>query len=94
MELKDTEMKKTRGQIEQVPLGNPRLTRTQHLDGVCTSCGFQIERSVFADFCAEIGVETIREYEQEHLKQQTELDKKQYDQHVSESTTQTSRGQP
>ncbi|TNN00139.1 hypothetical protein fugu_011385 [Takifugu bimaculatus] len=37
----------------------------------------QIERSVFADFCAEIGVETIREYEQEYLKQQTELDKKQ-----------------
>lgn len=51
---------------------------------------FQIERLVFADFCAEIGVETIREYEQEYLKQQTELDKKQYDQHVSEKI---SRGQ-
>lgn len=38
---------------------------------------------MFADFCAEIHVETIREYEQEYLKQQTELDKKQYDQHIS-----------
>lgn len=56
---------------------------------MCTFCGFQIERSVFADFCAEIGVETIREYEQEYLKQQTELDKKQYDQHLSENTTET-----
>lgn len=51
---------------------------------------------MFADFCAEIGVETIREYEQEYLKQQTELDKKQYDQHISEKTPETraiSRGQ-
>ncbi|XP_036962606.1 structural maintenance of chromosomes protein 1B isoform X2 [Acanthopagrus latus] len=36
----------------------------------------QIEDLVFSDFCAEIGVDSIREYEQEHLKQQTELDKK------------------
>ncbi|KAM4619154.1 structural maintenance of chromosomes protein 1B [Polymixia lowei] len=36
----------------------------------------QIEDLVFADFCAVIGVNNIREYEQEHLKQQTELDKK------------------
>uniref|UniRef100_A0A671TSZ4 Structural maintenance of chromosomes 1B n=1 Tax=Sparus aurata TaxID=8175 RepID=A0A671TSZ4_SPAAU len=35
-----------------------------------------IEDLVFSDFCAEIGVDSIREYEQEHLKQQTELDKK------------------
>lgn len=34
---------------------------------------------MFSDFCAEIGVDNIREYEQEHLKQQTELDKKRYD---------------
>ncbi|XP_073327965.1 structural maintenance of chromosomes protein 1B [Pagrus major] len=36
----------------------------------------QMEDLVFSDFCAEIGVDSIREYEQEHLKQQTELDKK------------------
>uniref|UniRef100_A0A8C4H044 Structural maintenance of chromosomes protein n=1 Tax=Dicentrarchus labrax TaxID=13489 RepID=A0A8C4H044_DICLA len=35
-----------------------------------------MEDLVFSDFCAEIGVDSIREYEQEHLKQQTELDKK------------------
>lgn len=33
---------------------------------------------MFSDFCAEIGVANIREYEQEHLKQQAELDKKRY----------------
>uniref|UniRef100_A0A3Q2TN66 Structural maintenance of chromosomes protein n=1 Tax=Fundulus heteroclitus TaxID=8078 RepID=A0A3Q2TN66_FUNHE len=36
----------------------------------------QIDDMVFADFCVRIGVESIREYEQEHLKQQAELDKK------------------
>ncbi|XP_078112662.1 structural maintenance of chromosomes protein 1B isoform X1 [Sander vitreus] len=36
----------------------------------------QMEDLVFSDFCAEIGVDNIRVYEQEHLKQQTELDKK------------------
>ncbi|XP_037539213.1 structural maintenance of chromosomes protein 1B [Nematolebias whitei] len=36
----------------------------------------QMEDLVFSDFCAEIGVDNIREYEQEHLKQQAELDKK------------------
>uniref|UniRef100_A0A3B3VB07 Structural maintenance of chromosomes protein n=1 Tax=Poecilia latipinna TaxID=48699 RepID=A0A3B3VB07_9TELE len=36
----------------------------------------QIDDTVFADFCAKIGVETIREFEQEHLKQKAELDKK------------------
>ncbi|XP_017285706.1 structural maintenance of chromosomes protein 1B [Kryptolebias marmoratus] len=36
----------------------------------------QIEDLVFSDFCAEIGVDNIREYEQEHLKEQAELDKK------------------
>lgn len=37
-----------------------------------------MEDLVFSDFCAEIGVNNIREYEQEHLKQQEELDKKRY----------------
>ncbi|KAM3610055.1 uncharacterized protein V6R79_024523 [Siganus canaliculatus] len=37
----------------------------------------QMEDLVFSDFCADIGMENIREYEQEHLNQQTELDKKQ-----------------
>lgn len=31
---------------------------------------------MFSDFCAEIGVDNIREYEQEYLKQQTEVEKK------------------
>lgn len=38
---------------------------------------------MFFDFCAEIGVDNIREYEQEHLIQLTELDKKRYDDHTS-----------
>ncbi|XP_075993807.1 structural maintenance of chromosomes protein 1B [Genypterus blacodes] len=36
----------------------------------------QMEDVVFADFCAEIGVDNIREYEQVHLTQQAELNKK------------------
>uniref|UniRef100_A0A4W6FZ68 Structural maintenance of chromosomes protein n=1 Tax=Lates calcarifer TaxID=8187 RepID=A0A4W6FZ68_LATCA len=44
---------------------------------VCTrDLCIQMEDLVFSDFCAEIGVDSIREYEQEYLKQQTELDKK------------------
>lgn len=41
---------------------------------------------MFSDFCAEIGVDSIREYEQEHLKQQTELDKKRYSNHTPTSS--------
>ncbi|KAG7221093.1 hypothetical protein INR49_017534, partial [Caranx melampygus] len=37
----------------------------------------QMEDLVFSDFCAEIGMDSIRDYEQKHLKLQTELDKKQ-----------------
>nr|XP_015208801.1 PREDICTED: structural maintenance of chromosomes protein 1B [Lepisosteus oculatus] len=36
----------------------------------------QIEDAVFLDFCIEIGVANIREYEDEHIKQQQETDKK------------------
>ncbi|KAM3869655.1 structural maintenance of chromosomes protein 1B-like [Diretmus argenteus] len=36
----------------------------------------QMEDLVFAEFCAEIGILNIREYEEENLKHQTELDKK------------------
>uniref|UniRef100_A0A665WP19 Structural maintenance of chromosomes protein n=1 Tax=Echeneis naucrates TaxID=173247 RepID=A0A665WP19_ECHNA len=36
----------------------------------------QIEDLVFSDFCAGIGIVTIREYEHEKLKQQTEIDRK------------------
>ncbi|XP_008309879.1 structural maintenance of chromosomes protein 1B isoform X2 [Cynoglossus semilaevis] len=36
----------------------------------------QMEDLVFSDFCAEIGVDNIRAYEQEHQEQVTELDKK------------------
>ncbi|XP_054863802.1 structural maintenance of chromosomes protein 1B isoform X3 [Amphiprion ocellaris] len=35
-----------------------------------------MEDLVFSDFCADIGMDNIREYEQEHLKQQAELDNK------------------
>lgn len=41
---------------------------------------------MFSDFCADIGVDSIREYEQDHLKQQTELEKKRYDNHTSVSS--------
>uniref|UniRef100_A0A6Q2YEA5 Structural maintenance of chromosomes protein n=1 Tax=Esox lucius TaxID=8010 RepID=A0A6Q2YEA5_ESOLU len=36
----------------------------------------QVDDMVFRDFCAEIGVANIREYEQEHLRQQQDLDRK------------------
>ncbi|XP_053742034.1 structural maintenance of chromosomes protein 1B isoform X1 [Synchiropus splendidus] len=36
----------------------------------------QIEDSVFSDFCHDIGVRSIGEYEKEHLKRQTEFDTK------------------
>nr|XP_023666114.1 structural maintenance of chromosomes protein 1B-like isoform X2 [Paramormyrops kingsleyae] len=36
----------------------------------------EVDDLVFSDFCAEIGVANIREYEQEHLKQQQETDSK------------------
>lgn len=36
----------------------------------------QVDDLVFCDFCTEIGIANIREYEQEHLKQQQETDSK------------------
>uniref|UniRef100_A0A8C5CB02 SMC hinge domain-containing protein n=1 Tax=Gadus morhua TaxID=8049 RepID=A0A8C5CB02_GADMO len=36
----------------------------------------KLEDQVFEDFCAQIGVENIRQYEQGHLKHQSELDRK------------------
>ncbi|XP_063069988.1 structural maintenance of chromosomes protein 1B [Engraulis encrasicolus] len=36
----------------------------------------KMEDAVFADFCREIGVSNIREYEQEYVKQHQELDRK------------------
>nr|XP_020449098.1 structural maintenance of chromosomes protein 1B isoform X2 [Monopterus albus] len=49
----------------------------------------QMEDLVFSDFCAEIGVASIREYEQVHLKQQTELDKKrlEFERHCNQLKT-------
>uniref|UniRef100_A0AAQ5YA03 Structural maintenance of chromosomes protein n=1 Tax=Amphiprion ocellaris TaxID=80972 RepID=A0AAQ5YA03_AMPOC len=41
----------------------------------------KMEDLVFSDFCADIGMDNIREYEQEHLKQQAELDNKRYSNH-------------
>uniref|UniRef100_A0A8C9WMR3 Structural maintenance of chromosomes protein n=1 Tax=Scleropages formosus TaxID=113540 RepID=A0A8C9WMR3_SCLFO len=36
----------------------------------------KMDDEIFSDFCTEIGVANIREYEQEHLKQQQEVDRK------------------
>ncbi|KYO44783.1 structural maintenance of chromosomes protein 1A isoform B [Alligator mississippiensis] len=36
----------------------------------------EVEDSIFQEFCEEIGVENIRVYEQEHVKQQEEIDRK------------------
>uniref|UniRef100_A0A673CCJ0 Structural maintenance of chromosomes 1B n=1 Tax=Sphaeramia orbicularis TaxID=375764 RepID=A0A673CCJ0_9TELE len=48
----------------------------------------QMEDLVFSDFCAEIKVDSIREYEQEHVKQQTEQEKKRCDfKHLSDKHT-------
>ncbi|KAK5866917.1 hypothetical protein PBY51_011450 [Eleginops maclovinus] len=44
----------------------------------------QMEDHLFSDFCAEIGIDSIRQYEQENLKYQTELDKKRYEKHRDE----------
>uniref|UniRef100_A0A8C9WI70 Structural maintenance of chromosomes protein n=1 Tax=Scleropages formosus TaxID=113540 RepID=A0A8C9WI70_SCLFO len=38
--------------------------------------GKEMDDEIFSDFCTEIGVANIREYEQEHLKQQQEVDRK------------------
>lgn len=34
---------------------------------------------MFSDFCSEIGVADIREYEQDYMRQQDELEQKRYD---------------
>lgn len=44
-----------------------------------------MEDLAFSDFCAEIGADNIREYEQEHLKQQAELEEKRYNSHTPAS---------
>ncbi|XP_069719730.1 structural maintenance of chromosomes protein 1B [Phaenicophaeus curvirostris] len=36
----------------------------------------EVEDAIFQEFCEEIGIENIRVYEQEHLRQQEEIDKK------------------
>ncbi|XP_063178666.1 structural maintenance of chromosomes protein 1B [Chroicocephalus ridibundus] len=36
----------------------------------------EVEDAVFREFCEEIGIENIRVYEQEHVRQQEEIDKK------------------
>uniref|UniRef100_A0A8C9WIR0 Structural maintenance of chromosomes protein 1B-like n=1 Tax=Scleropages formosus TaxID=113540 RepID=A0A8C9WIR0_SCLFO len=40
--------------------------------------GKEMDDEIFSDFCTEIGVANIREYEQEHLKQQQEVDRKRW----------------
>ncbi len=44
------------------------------LVGVCLS--FQVEDEVFVEFCKEIGVRNIREFEEEKVKRQNEIAKK------------------
>ena len=36
------------------------------------------EDAVFREFCEEIGIENIRVYEQEHVRQQEEIDKRRW----------------
>uniref|UniRef100_A0A3Q3WRR2 Structural maintenance of chromosomes protein n=1 Tax=Mola mola TaxID=94237 RepID=A0A3Q3WRR2_MOLML len=56
-------------QLESLEAKDARLKKIRHqID--------QMKDLVFSDFCAEIGLDNIREYEQEHLKQHTMLDKK------------------
>lgn len=46
---------------------------------VCSRClfwCFQVEDEVFLDFCKEIGVRNIREFEEEKVKRQNEIAKK------------------
>lgn len=38
----------------------------------------KVEDDVFQEFCEEIGIENIRVYEQEHVRQQEEIDKKRW----------------
>lgn len=38
----------------------------------------KVEDDVFREFCEEIGIENIRVYEQEHVRQQEEIDKKRW----------------
>lgn len=38
----------------------------------------KVEDSVFQEFCEEIGIENIRVYEQERVRQQEEIDKKRW----------------
>lgn len=39
-------------------------------------CFFQVEDEVFVEFCKEIGVRNIREFEEEKVKRQNEIAKK------------------
>lgn len=41
-----------------------------------TSLYSKAEDAVFQEFCEEIGIENIRVYEQEHVRQQEEIDKR------------------
>lgn len=38
----------------------------------------KVEDDVFREFCEEIGIENIRVYEQEHVRQQEEIDKRRW----------------
>lgn len=40
---------------------------------------FQVEDEVFVEFCKEIGVRNIREFEEEKVKRQNEIAKKRWD---------------
>uniref|UniRef100_A0A8D3E7H2 Structural maintenance of chromosomes protein n=1 Tax=Scophthalmus maximus TaxID=52904 RepID=A0A8D3E7H2_SCOMX len=51
-------------------------TVKSQLNSIKPDVCIQMEDLVFSDFCAEIGVDSIREYEQEHLKEQEVFDKK------------------
>lgn len=43
---------------------------------VCVCLSLQVEDEVFVEFCKEIGVRNIREFEEEKVKRQNEIAKK------------------
>lgn len=51
------------------------LTRNYSLPSLTSS---QVEDEVFEEFCREIGVRNIREFEEEKVKRQNEIAKKRY----------------
>uniref|UniRef100_A0A8C9W7Q5 Structural maintenance of chromosomes protein n=1 Tax=Scleropages formosus TaxID=113540 RepID=A0A8C9W7Q5_SCLFO len=65
---------KSRLESELVNLESDIKMQKENMEG--KEAKMQMDDEIFSDFCTEIGVANIREYEQEHLKQQQEVDRK------------------